>query len=99
MIHVPDTFHRAGVLYHAGVLEWYDTKLGQVTDLIMPTLLFIGFFVVLLSYLMFRSWKKAAVAAIGMAIVIAIVNSVTGLSSLVEGEFASSPSSAAHQQA
>lgn len=86
-------------LTSASVLEWYNTKLGEVTDLVMPTLLLIGFVVVLIAFITYRSWKKAAVAGIGMAIVIAIVNSVTGLSDLVEGEFATAPVSAVHQQA
>ncbi|MFV2198877.1 hypothetical protein [Nocardiopsis sp. LOL_012] len=84
---------------HAGVLEWYDTKLSEVTALVTPTLWIIGVFVVLVAYLMYRSWKKAAIAGLGMAIVIAIVNSVTGLSDMVEGEFATAVPTEHHRRA
>ncbi|WP_028649013.1 hypothetical protein [Nocardiopsis sp. CNT312] len=84
---------------HASVLEWYDTKLSEVTALVTPTLWIIGVFVVLVAYLMYRSWKKAAIAGLGMAIVIAIVNSVTGLSDMVEGEFATGAPTEHHQRA
>ncbi|WP_046472318.1 hypothetical protein [Allosalinactinospora lopnorensis] len=73
---------------HASVLDWYGDKLTQVTDLVTPTLWLIGAFVVLMAYIVYRSWKKAAIAALGMAIVIAIVNNVTSLSDMVEGEIA-----------
>jgi hypothetical protein len=73
------------------VLHWYDEKLQQVTDLITPTLWLIGAFMVLVSYIAFRSWKKAAIAGIGMAIVIAIVSNVESLSGMVEGELAAAP--------
>jgi hypothetical protein len=76
------------------VLHWYDEKLQQVTDLITPTLWLIGAFMVLVSYIAFRSWKKAAIAGIGMAIVIAIVSNVESLSGMVEGELAAAPAAA-----
>lgn len=69
-------------------LDWYDDKLQRVTELVTPTLWLIGAFMVLVAYVAFRSWKKAAIAGIGMAIVIAIVTNVTSLSSMVEGEIA-----------
>lgn len=70
------------------VLQWYDEKLQQLTALVTPTLWLIGAFMVLVAYVAFRSWKKAAIAGIGMAVVIAIVTNVTSLSGMVEGELA-----------
>lgn len=82
-------------MFHAGVLDWYDTKLSEVTDLVNPTLWIIGVFVVLAAYIMYRSWKKAAIAALGMAIIIALVNNVESISGMFEGEVeASAPTTA-----
>ncbi|WP_159942558.1 MULTISPECIES: hypothetical protein [unclassified Nocardiopsis] len=81
----------------AGVLDWYDTKLNEVTALVTPTLWIIGVFVVLAAYVMYRSWKKAAIAALGMAIIIALINNVEGIASMFEGEVeASAPTTAEH---
>ncbi|GAA4898838.1 hypothetical protein [Streptomonospora salina] len=83
----------------ASVLGWYDQKLSQVTDLVTPTLWLVGAFVVLMAYIAYRSWKKAAIAALGMAIVIAIVDNVTSLSSMVEGEIAASTGAVSSESA
>ncbi|MEV6822890.1 hypothetical protein AB0M72_29505 [Nocardiopsis dassonvillei] len=81
----------------AGVLDWYDTKLAEVTALVTPTLWIIGVFVVLAAYVMYRSWKKAAIAALGMAIIIALVNNVEGIAGLFEGEVeAAAPATVEH---
>ncbi|MEU0489994.1 hypothetical protein ABZ249_12255 [Nocardiopsis sp. NPDC006139] len=81
----------------AGVLDWYDTKLDEVTALVNPTLWIIGVFVVLAAYVMYRSWKKAAIAALGMAIIIALINNVEGIAGMFEGEVeASAPATVEH---
>lgn len=74
--------------HYAGVLDWYDTKLSEITALVTPTLWIIGVFVALAAYVMYRSWKKAAIALLGMAIIIALVNNVEGIATMFEGEVA-----------
>jgi hypothetical protein len=44
---------------------------------------------------MFRSWKKAVIAGIGGAIVLAVVAQITGISSKVQTEIGGSPPPAA----
>ncbi|GAA1095267.1 hypothetical protein [Nocardiopsis metallicus] len=84
-------------ILQAGVLDWYDTKLNEITDLVNPTLWLIGVFVVLASYVVYRSWKKAAIAALGMAIIIALINNVDGIANMFEGEVeASAPATTEH---
>ncbi|GAA1438983.1 hypothetical protein [Nocardiopsis tropica] len=84
----------------ASVLGWYDTKLGEITALVSPTLWLIGVFVTLVAYVMYRSWKKAAIAALGMAIIIALVNNVEDIAGMFEGEVeASAPATAEYTPA
>jgi predicted RND superfamily exporter protein len=84
-------------ILQAGVLDWYDTKLTEITDLVNPTLWLIGVFVVLAAYVVYRSWKKAAIAALGMAIIIALINNVDGIANMFEGEVeASAPAATEH---
>jgi hypothetical protein len=73
------------------ILNWYQDKLSAVTGLIEPTLLVVALFFVIVSYAMFRSWKKAVIAGIGGAIVIAVVSQITGIASKVGTEFNSAP--------
>jgi glucose-6-phosphate-specific signal transduction histidine kinase len=73
------------------ILNWYQGKLGEITGLIQPTLIVVALFFVIVSYAMFRSWKKAVIAGIGGAIVLAVVAQITGISSKVQSEINSSP--------
>lgn len=73
------------------ILNWYQGKLGDITALVRPTLIVVALFFVIVSYMMFRSWKKAVIAGIGGAIVIAVVGQITGISSKVQNEIGGSP--------
>jgi glucose-6-phosphate-specific signal transduction histidine kinase len=73
------------------ILNWYQGKLSAITGLIEPTLLVVALFFVIISYAMFRSWKKAVIAGIGGAIVLAVVAQISGISSKVQSELNSSP--------
>ncbi|MGP4027209.1 hypothetical protein [Actinomadura sp. 3N407] len=72
-----------------GVLDWYEQKLQEINNLIGPTLMVIALAFVIFAYVSFRSWKKAMIAGIGGAIVLAVVTKISGLSELVENEFSS----------
>lgn len=73
------------------ILNWYRGKLPAITGLIEPTLLLVALFFVIISYAMFRSWKKALIAGIGGAIVIAVVSQITGIAGKVSTEFNGAP--------
>lgn len=73
------------------ILNWYQSKLSAITGLIQPTLIVVALFFVIVSYAMFRSWKKAVIAGIGGAIVIAVVSQITGISGKVQNEIGGSP--------
>lgn len=73
------------------ILNWYQGKLSAITGLIEPTLLVVALFFVIVSYAMFRSWKKALIAGIGGAIVIAVVSQITGIAGKVSTEFNGAP--------
>ena len=73
------------------ILNWYQGKLSEITGLIQPTLLLVAMFFVIVSYAMFRSWKKAVIAGIGGAIVIAVVSQITGIAGKVGTEFNGAP--------
>jgi glucose-6-phosphate-specific signal transduction histidine kinase len=73
------------------ILNWYQSKLGEITGLIRPTLIVVALFFVIVSYAMFRSWKKAVIAGIGGAIVLAVVGQITGISSKVQNEIGGAP--------
>jgi len=77
------------------ILNWYQGKLSAITGLIQPTLMVVALFFVIVSYAMFRSWKKAVIAGIGGAIVLAVVSQITGISSKVQTEIGGSPGPAA----
>lgn len=73
------------------ILNWYQSKLSAITGLIEPTLMLVALFFVIVAYAAFRSWKKAVIAGIGGAIVIAVVSQITGISSKVQSEFNGAP--------
>jgi hypothetical protein len=73
------------------ILNWYQDKLSAITSLIEPTLIVVALFFVIVSYAMFRSWKKAVIAGIGGAIVIAVVSQITGIAGKVSTEFNGAP--------
>ena len=77
------------------ILNWYQGKLAAITGLIQPTLIVVALFFVIVSYAMFRSWKKAVIAGIGGAIVLAVVAQITGISGKVQTEIGGSPPPAA----
>lgn len=73
--------------YLAGdLLDWYREKLNEITSLVPVTLAFVAVFLAIVAYIVYRSWKKAVMAAIGGAIVIALVAKLADLAGLVESE-------------
>ena len=73
------------------VLIWYQSKLNAIKALVQPTLAVVALCFVIIAYVAFRSWKKAVIAGIGGAIVIAIVANITGMSSKFKSELSSGP--------
>lgn len=71
-----------------GILDLYKQKLQEINQLIGPTLLVVCLAFVIVAYVSFRSWKKAMIAGVGGAIVLAVVAKISGLSKLVENELA-----------
>ena len=83
--------HESGIVLAGGVIDLYNQKLNEIKSLIGPTLAVIGLIFVIVAYVSFRSWKKAAIAGIGAAIVMAVVAKITGLSNMVKSEFQADP--------
>lgn len=81
----------ADLVAAGSVLDWYKQKLDAIKALIQPTLMVVALFFVIVSYMMYRSWKKAVIAGIGGAIVVAIVANITGIADKVKSEINGAP--------
>src|SRR5690606_15752353 len=75
------------------LLQWVQQKQGEIKALVPGLLWLAAVFFALGAWVVARSWKKAMVAGIGGAIVIAVVNQLTALSGKVETEIEGAPAS------
>ncbi|WUI00377.1 hypothetical protein OHR68_00680 [Spirillospora sp. NBC_00431] len=73
------------------LIQWVDQKQGEIKGLVPGLLWLAAVFFALVAWVVARSWKKAMVAGIGGAIVIAVVNQLTALSGKVETEIDGAP--------
>jgi hypothetical protein len=88
----PGTGAPAGATMAAGgIFDLYRSKMNEINGLIGPTLALVGLIFVIVAYVSYRSWKKAIVAGVGAAIVIAVVAKIGSLSTMVKSEFQSAP--------
>ena len=74
-----------------GIFDLYRAKMNEINGLVGPTLALVGLVFVIFAYVSYRSWKKAIVAGVGAAIVIAVVAKIGSLSSMVKTEFQAAP--------
>lgn len=73
------------------LLDWVDQKQDQISNLVPDLLMLAAAFFALVAWVVARSWKKAMVAGIGGAIVIAVVNQLGILSDKVGTEIDGAP--------
>ena len=73
------------------VLDWLNTKQAQIKGLVPNLLILAAMFFALVAWIVARSWKKAMVAGLGGAIVIAVVNQLGPLSDKLESEIDGAP--------
>lgn len=76
-----------------GIFDLYRAKMNEINGLIGPTLALVGLILVIFAYVSYRSWKKAIIAGVGAAIVIAVVAKIGSLSTMVKSELQSAPAS------
>lgn len=73
------------------LIEWVNRKEGEIKGLVPGLLWLAAVFFALVAWVVARSWKKAMVAGIGGAIVIAVVGQLNNLSSKVQTEIDGAP--------
>jgi len=73
------------------VLNWITTKENAIKGMVPLTLWVLTAFFAMVAWMVSRSWKKAVVAFIGGAIIIAIVGQLTSISDKVKTEVNGAP--------
>ncbi|TYB48560.1 hypothetical protein [Actinomadura chibensis] len=73
------------------LIDWVQLKEGEIKGLVPGLLWLAAVFFAIVAWVVARSWKKAMVAGIGGAIVIAVVNQLGNLSDKVGTEIEGAP--------
>ncbi|MFI0448060.1 hypothetical protein [Actinomadura sp. 6N118] len=73
------------------LIQWVQMKQGEIKGLVPGLLWLAAVFFAIVAWVVARSWKKAMVAGIGGAIVIAVVSQLGSLSDKVESEINGAP--------
>jgi uncharacterized membrane protein YjjB (DUF3815 family) len=73
------------------ILNWITTKENAIKGMVPLTLWVLTAFFAIVAWMVSRSWKKAVVAFVGGAIIIAIVGQLTSISDKVKTEITGSP--------
>jgi hypothetical protein len=81
----------SGHVVAGDIITWINAKETAVKALVTPTLWLAAVFFALVAWVVSRSWKKAMVAGIGGAIIIAVVGQLDAISAKVGTEINGAP--------
>ncbi len=86
----------SGHVVAGDIITWINTKETALKALVTPTLWLAAVFFALVAWVVSRSWKKAMVAGIGGAIIIAVVGQLDTIATKVGTEITGAPAVVRH---